>query len=85
MHFYLTFSLLFSPRQVVTRWKKISSLFTRDWYFARRLGEHWFVKVRLHTAINRTYFVDLNACYIRTKVTKCIREKTTLYFLWVNR
>ena len=34
------------------------------------------LKVRLHTAINQGDFVH----YIRTKVTKCIREKLTLYF-----
>ena len=36
-------------------------------------------KVRLHTAINRPISY-LGACYIRTTVTKCIREKMTLYF-----
>ena len=30
--------------------------------------------------ISRSDFHDLGACYIRTKVTKCIREKMTLYF-----
>ena len=38
------------------------------------------LKLRLHPAINRVEFVSWCMLYIRTKVTKCIREKMTLYF-----
>ena len=37
--------------------------------------------VRLHTAINRADFVSCCMLYTYTKVTKCIREKMTLYFV----
>ena len=38
-------------------------------------------KVRLYTAINWADFVSWCMLYtVRTKVTKCIREKMTLYF-----
>ena len=42
------------------------------------------LKLRLHTAINRQPISYLGACYIRTKVTKCNREKMTLYFRGVK-
>ena len=38
------------------------------------------LKVRLHIAINRAHFVSWCMLYAYKKVTKCIREKMTLYF-----
>ena len=46
-------------------------------FLAQILEDAW-LKLRLHTAINREIFISW--CMLYTKVTKCIREKMTLYF-----
>ena len=50
-------------------------------YYFEAAREDCRIKLRSHTATNRTDFVSWCMLYAHEGITKCIREKMTLYFM----